>query len=117
MLIVILSSVVSCTDGVLPLEDWVMQWDSTVERVQDLRTEPISQQECEETLAFLRNRRDELSPPPLEDLRAPVGEWFGSAEEAFFDCDFGEPGSEQRTVFRTLETFEAEVETVIQLES
>lgn len=116
LFIFISSSVVSCSDDVLPLEEWVNEWDSTVEHVQGMRTEPISQQQCEETVAFLRDRQDDLSPPPLADLRAPVGEWFSSAEAAFFDCDFGAPGSDKRMAFQTLLTFEAEVQTVLDLE-
>lgn len=107
---------VSCGEEVLPLAEWRPLWQDTVEQVQDMSDEPISQQECNQTLGFLRERRPELSPPPLGDLSGPLDSWFTLAEDAFFECRFGEPGSEGRSAFQTLEVFEAEVETVLALE-
>lgn len=97
-----------------PLEEWTPLWQDTVGQIQDMSDQPISQQECNRTLGFLRERRPELSPPPLEDLSNPVASWFGLAEQAFFDCKFVESSED---VFLRLRVLEAEVELVVALES
>lgn len=106
----------SCRAQELPLAEWRPLWQDTVEQIQDMSDEPISQQECSQTLGFLRERRPELSPPPLEDLSKPVDSWFDLAEHAFFECKFVEPGSEVSDVFQRLRVLEAEVELVLNLE-
>lgn len=107
----------SCRAQELPLAEWRPLWQDTVEQIQDMSDEPISQQECIQTLGFLREKRPELSPPPLEDLSNPVDAWFDLAEHAFFECRFVDPGTEVRDVFERLRVFEAEVQLVLDLES
>lgn len=106
----------SCRAQALPLAEWRPLWQDTVEQIQDMSDEPISQQECNQTLGFLRERRPELSPPPLEDLSGPVDSWFDLAEHAFFECEFVEPESEVSDVFQRLQVLESEVELVLDLE-
>ena len=104
-------------DGSDPtLEEWEAQWQEVVETVESTIDEGVETDAvCDQTLGYLRERRPELSSVPLEDLREPVSAWFDEAEGLFFDCDWGENGSEDE--LRTLNTLEAEVQLVIELES
>lgn len=88
-------------------------WREAVARVDTVVSEPITEAVCEETLGYLREVRPDLDPPPLADLEPPLDSWFAEAEDAFFECRFDE-GAER--VFQALNTFEAEVDTVLALE-
>lgn len=106
----------ACDGGGLALDEWEAQWNDVVERVATTIDEgSATDTVCNQTLGYLREQRPELSPPPLEDLEGPVGAWFDEAESLFFECDWMEGnGSVDR--FRTLDTVEAEVRLVLNLE-
>ncbi len=114
-LILTLLVIVSCGDEMPSLGEWERQWREVVGSVEDQATEPITADQCEQTLAYLRQVRPDLDPPPLPDLEPPVDSWFAEAEDAFFECQFDD--QDRRTeVFRSLETYEAEVDTVLSIE-
>lgn len=117
MMLVGLALLGACNGGELTLQEWKTQWDDVVERVattidQDSPTSTV----CNETLGYLRERRPDLSPPPLEDLEEPVSAWFDEAEGLFFDCDWVVGGEGPVDALRTLQTLEAEVQVVLDLE-
>lgn len=106
--------VTSCGGAPLSLDQWQPRWNALTESINDLESSPITHTECQGTLAFLREQKPELTPPPLEDLEVPVASWFNQAEDIFFECDFDDIG---RRSFDTLRALEDEVEAVLALEA
>lgn len=116
--VVLISLAIStaCNGGALTLDEWETQWDDVVERVATTVDEGVpTDTVCNQTLGYLREQRPELSPPPLEDLEAPVSAWFDEAEGLFFACDWMEEDGPVDEL-TTLDTLEAEVQLVLDLE-
>jgi hypothetical protein len=106
----------ACGDGDLSLEEWETRWEEVVEEVATTIDEGVADESaCDETLGYLRERRPDLTPPPLGDLEVPVDAWFEEAEGLFFECTILVPGAaaDQLT---TLHALEAEVTVILQLE-
>ena len=112
---VLCAVLVSCGDGGLSLEEWESRWRDVVASIDELSAEPPSGAVCEQTLGYLREVRPDLDPPPLPDLEPPIDSWFAQAEDAFFECQLDDE-EVRRDVFQSLNTFEAEVDTVLSLE-
>lgn len=107
--------VVSCGGDLPSIADWEGTWRDVVGSVDEYTVEPTTRAECEEALGYLREVRPDLDPPPLPDLEPPVDSWFAEAEHAFFECEFNDLDT-RRQVLQSLNTFEAEVDTVLSIE-
>jgi hypothetical protein len=117
LLLVVGVAVMSCGDGGLSLDQWEQEWQDTVGRIEEMRSSSVSEQQCEETIGYLREQRPLLTPPPLSELDDPVDSWFDLTEDALFECRFeGAPGTSQSQLFDTLDVFETEVDTILSLE-
>lgn len=115
MLLMVVASVSSCGSTGLTLEEWEVMWQEAVTTVDTAMSQPITEAVCDKTLGYLREVRPDLDPPPLADLEPPLDSWFAEAEDAFFECRFQDEGVSER-VSQALNTFEAEVDTVLSLE-
>lgn len=104
----------ACGQQPTPLSEWEVTWRNTLSTVEEASTPEITQQECEDILAYLRVQRTVVSPVPLEDLETPVDDWFAEAEAIFFECDLADDATQGS--LETLRALEAEVETVLELE-
>lgn len=114
-LMILMLLIAACGGSDLTAEEWETTWDEAVERVDTTVDEGVDQADCEHTLGYLREIRPELSPPPIDNLEAPVDAWFDEAEHLFFDCVWvsEDPSADHLS---TLHTLEAEVRTVIDVE-
>lgn len=106
--------IASCADQPLAVSEWHDRWQQVVDHVDDTLITELTQNECEETLGYIREERTGLTPPPLADLEAPVRAWFDQAEDIFFVCEveLGTGGTPA-----TLQALEAEIEAVITVET
>lgn len=114
-LLIALASVASCAGRSLTLDQWEAMWQEAVVTVDDATSQPVTEAVCEETLGYLREVRPDLDPPPLADLESAFDSWFAEAEDAFFECRFDDEATRER-ILQALNTFEAEVDTVLSLE-
>lgn len=108
-----LLTLTSCGDQPAPISTWEVTWHNTLSTVDEASTPDATRDQCEDILAYLRVQRTVLSPMPLDDLETPVDAWFAEAEAIFFECDLANASQES---LETLQTLEAEVETVLELE-
>lgn len=106
---------ISCGGSSVPLDEWEAQWRGVLATVEAVATRDVTEEVCEQTLGYLRAARPELAPPPIEDLEAPVDDWFREAEDAFFECVLVDPAATDR-VLETLTVLEREVDVVLDLE-
>lgn len=104
----------SCDGQPTPINEWEVTWRNTVSTVEEASTPDVTQESCEDILAYLRVQRTVMSPVPLDDLENPVDDWFAEAEAIFFECDLADDAT--RASLETLRALEAEVETVLDLE-
>ena len=112
---VVFAILASCGDGGPSVDEWENQWRHVVTSIDELSAEPLTVAGCEQALGYLREVRPDLDPPPLPDLEPPIDSWFAEAEDAFFECQLDDE-EVRREVFQSLNTFEAEVDTVLSLE-
>lgn len=93
---------------------WLSRWDAIVTVVpeQSLLGEPPDQPLCQDTLAALRESRDDLLPSPSLTVDDLVNEWVAVAEASFFDCppdgadigSFDEAYEEMRRIEESVDT-------------
>lgn len=106
--------VVSCGGQPAPVGEWEVTWRNTVAAVAEVSTPDITREQCQDLLAYLRVQKTVLGPVPLDGLETPVDRWLLEAESIFFECDLGGEDAEQSLT--TLQSLQAEVETVLEIE-
>ncbi|MFP3914788.1 MAG: hypothetical protein ACLFWM_07925 [Actinomycetota bacterium] len=113
-LAVVLLIVAACGDRALSIAEWERVWEATTATISQAKDGGITDQECNDTLGYLREQKTRLIPTPLEDLEDPVESWFELSESAFFECAFGQQEvREGAPVFERLQTFQTSVRSVL----
>lgn len=106
----------ACGGADLTLEEWELRWEEVVEEVATTIDEGVTDESvCDQMLGDLREKRPDLTPPPLDDLEAPVDAWFEVAESLFFECTVLRP-DDAADQLRTMRALEAEVAVILDLE-
>ncbi|MBW3666852.1 MAG: hypothetical protein KY394_04575 [Actinobacteria bacterium] len=106
--------VAGCSEPRMSLESWEQVWDQAVDRVARVEAPDIPEEECSEMLAYLRELRPMLDPPPVEGLQKPLDSWFRLAESAFFECPpDGETVSGWADAFERLSLLESDIAAVL----
>ena len=109
----------SCATSRPTVEEWQPLWDRVVTGIPTESTtgENPSRELCDETLAFLRDSRPELSPTADLAVDDTVKDWFDIAEDAFFECP---PRSQQvgsfSHAYTLLARLQAEVDLVLDMD-
>ncbi len=109
----------SCGTERPAVDEWQPAWERISSGIptEAATGEGPSRDDCSETLAFLRNNREELFPTPDLAIDDTVTDWVEIAEDAFFECP---PENEQigsfSEAFRELTRLQAEIEVVLEMD-
>lgn len=102
----------SCVADRPSQDDWLIAWQGSQVPVDTARLfdPPLSNEQCQDTLAQLREWRTQVEPTPDRTIDRAVREWFQAAEESFFECP---PDDGFEATFTELDRLRAEVDAAL----
>jgi len=95
---------------------WTPIWDQTKAIIPDLETlgDPLDPDVCDETVARLRDAREDLHPTPDEVVDEAVDTWMIEATSVFFECFEADIGADTAAEsYEELARLEAEIDTAL----